>query len=151
MSEALVKGLPRSAKEAVNIIRAISGHTFSLTWARVQMRDAGMDYRKLQLVPGKADPERQKERIADIQPVIAEAEEGRRRLLFMDAVHFTLEAFTCKVWCKGLSLSPDRRRKEQVQPARGYRSILVGSHSIPFYDSSPSGSQNFVDTEISII
>lgn len=45
VSEALVKGVPRSAKEAVNIIHGISGHTFSLTWVRVLMRDAGVDCR----------------------------------------------------------------------------------------------------------
>lgn len=66
VSEALVKGVPRSAQEAVNIIRGISGHTFSLTWARVLMRDAGMDYRKLQPVPGKAFLEKVRDQSGDI-------------------------------------------------------------------------------------
>lgn len=138
VSEALVKGVPRSAKEAVNIIRGISGHTFSLTWARVLMRDAGMDYRKLQPVPGKADPEKQKEWIADIQPVVAEAEEGRRRLLFMDAVHFTLEAFTCKVWCKGqlyLPTGAGRNRFNLLGAIDPFSLDLVQSHSMKYVDA----------------
>lgn len=133
VSDALVKGVPRSAKEAVDIIRKISGHTFSLTWARVLMRDAGMDYRKLQPVPGKADPEKQKEWIAGIQPVISEATEGRRRLLFMDAVHFTLEAFTCKVWCKGAHYLPTgagRNRFNLLGAFDPFSQDLIYSHSI---------------------
>ena len=138
VSEALVKGVPRSAKEAVNIIRGISGHTFSLTWARVLMRDAGMDYRKLQPVPGKADPEKQKEWIADIQPVIAEVEEGRRRLLFMDAVHFTLEAFTSKVWCKGqlhLPTGAGRNRFNLLGAIDPFSLDLIQSHSMIYVDA----------------
>lgn len=61
VSDAPVKGVPKSAKEAVDIIREISGHTFSLTRARMLMRDAEMGYRKLQPVPGNANPEKQKE------------------------------------------------------------------------------------------
>lgn len=138
VSDALVKGIPRSAKEAVNIIREISGHTFSLTWARELMRDAGMDYRNLQPVPGKADPEIQKEWIADIQPVIAEAEEGRRRLLFMDAVHFTLEAFTCKVWCKGqlyLPTGAGRNRFNLLGAIDPFSLDLIQSHSMVYVDA----------------
>lgn len=138
ISEALVKGVPRSAKEAVNIIRVISGHTFSLTWARVLMRDAGMDYRKLLPVPGKADPEKQKKWIADIQSVIAEAEDGKRRLLFMDAVHFTLEAFTCKVWCKGqlyLPTGAGRNRFNLLGAIDPFSLDLIQSHSMVYVDA----------------
>lgn len=138
VSDALVKGVPRSAKEAVNIIRNISGHTFSLTWARVLMRDAGMGYRKLQPIPGKANPEKQKDWIADIQPVISEANEGRRRLLFMDAVHFTLEAFTCKVWCKGplyLPTGAGRNRFNLLGAIDPFSLELIQSHSMVYVDA----------------
>lgn len=95
ISDALVKGVPGNAREAADIIRRLSGHTFSLTWVRTLMRDAEMSFKKLQPVPGKADPDRQKQWIADIQPVIAEAGEGKRRLLFMDAEQ--VKAFLEKV------------------------------------------------------
>lgn len=138
VSDALVKGVPRSAKEAVNIIYAITGHTFSLTWARVLMRDAGMDYRKLQPVPGKANPEKQKEWIADIQSVISEANEGRSRLLFMDAVHFTLGTFTCKVWCKGplyLPTGAGRNRFNLLGAIDPFSMDLIQCHSMVYVDA----------------
>lgn len=138
VSDALVKRVPRSAKEAVSIIREISGHTFSLTWARMLMRDAEMDYRKLQPVPGKADPEKQKEWVTDIQPVIAEAMEGIRRLLFMDAVHFTLAAFTCKVWCKGplyLPTGAGRNRFNLLGAIDPFSLELIHSHSMVYVDA----------------
>lgn len=138
VSDALVKGVPRNAKEAVNIIREISGHTFSLTWARVLMRDADMDYKKLQPVPGKANTEKQKEWVADIQPVISEASEGKRRLYFMDAVHFTLEAFTCKVWCKGslyLPTGAGRNRFNLLGAIDPFSMDLIQSHSMVYVDA----------------
>lgn len=138
ISDALVKGVPRNAREAADIIRRLSGHTFSLTWVRTLMRDAEMSFKKLQPVPGKADPDRQKQWDADIQPVISEAEEGRRRLLFMDAVHFTLEAFTCRVWCKGslyLPTGAGRNRFNLLGAIDPFTMDLIQSHSMMYVDA----------------
>lgn len=138
VSKALVESVPRSAKEAVSIIQKVSGHTFSLTWARVLMKDAGMSFKKLQPIPGKADPEKQKQWITDIQTVIDEASEGKRRLLFMDAVHFTLEAFTCKVWCKGKIFLPTgagRNRFNLLGAIDPFSLELIQSHSMIYVDA----------------
>lgn len=138
VSDALIKGGPRSAKEAVNIIREISAHTFSLTWARALMRDADIHYRKLHLAPDNADPEKQKEWVTDIQPVIAEAMEGIRRMLFMDAVHFTREAFTCKVWCKGplyLPTGAERNSFNLLGAVDPFSLELIHSHSMVYVDA----------------
>lgn len=138
ISDAPVKGVPGNAREAADIIRRLSGHTFSLTWVRALMRDAGMSFKKLQPVPGKADPDRQKQWIADIQPVISEAGEGKRRLLFMDAVHFTLEAFTCRVWCSGslyLPTGAGRNRFNLPGAIDPFTMDLIHSHSIMYVDA----------------
>lgn len=138
VAEALKDGVPRSAGEAVNIIQKISGHKFSLTWARVLMKDAGMTFKKLQPIPGKADPERQKQWIADIQPVIEAARKGELRLLFMDAVHFTLEAFTCRVWSKGqvhLPAGAGRNRFNLLGALDPFTLEHIQSHSMVYVDA----------------
>lgn len=138
ISDALVKGVPRNAREAAGIIRRLSGHTFSLTWVRTLMRDAEMSLKKLQPDPGKADPDRQKQWIADIQPVMAEAGEGKRRLLFMDAVHLTLEAFTCMVWCGGslyLPAGAGRNRFNLLGAIDPFTMDLIQSHSMVYVDA----------------
>ena len=138
VAKALTDGVPRSAGEAVNIIQKISGHEFSLTWARVLMKDAGMTFKKLQPVPGKADPGKQKQWIADIQPVIEAARKGELRLLFMDAVHFTLEAFTCRVWSKGqihLPTGAGRNRFNLLGALDPFTLEHIQSHSMVYVDA----------------
>lgn len=91
---------PRSCKEAAAIIAETAGRSLSPSWARQLLKSRGFRFIKLQPIPGNADPEKQEKWVRELQPVIGQAREGRLRLLFMDAAHFTLEAFTCRVWCR---------------------------------------------------
>ena len=51
------------------------------------------------MIPAKADPEKQKEFLAqEIQPRLAEAQAGKRVVLFMDAAHFVLAPFLGFLW-----------------------------------------------------
>lgn len=102
------------------------------------MHRCGFRFIKMQPIPGKASPEKQKKWISELQPVIDEAAEGRRRLLFMDAAHFTLEAFTCHAWCRRpvfLPTGAGRNRFNVIGCVDPFTLDLVESHSMVYVDA----------------
>lgn len=138
ISRRLESGVPRSAAEAAHIIRDVSGISFCLTWARKIMHRCGFRFIKTQPIPGKACPEKQKEWISALQPIIDEAKEGKRKLYFMDAVHFTLEAFTCHVWCKEplyLKTGAGRNRFNLIGCVDPFSHDIIQSHSMVYVDA----------------
>lgn len=138
ISRRLESGVPRSAAEAAHIIRDVSGISFCLTWTRKIMHRCGFRFIKTQPIPGKACPEKQKEWISALQPIIDEAKEGKRKLYFMDAVHFTLEAFTCHVWCKEplyLKTGAGRNRFNLIGCVDPFSHDIIQSHSMVYVDA----------------
>lgn len=130
--------VPRSSVEAADIIRDISGVTFSLTWTREILHRCGFRFIKTQPIPGRACHDKQSEWVAALQPVIDEAREGKRKLYFMDAVHFTLEAFTCHVWCKEplfLKTGAGRNRFNLLGCVDPFSLELIHSHSMTYVDA----------------
>lgn len=138
VSDQLCEKVPRSAAEAASIIETVSGEKFGLTWTRVVMHRCGFRFIKLQPIPGKASPNEQKTWVCEIQKVIKEAENGERRLFFMDAVHFTLEAFTCNVWCREplfLRSGAGRNRFNLIGAIDPFTLDLIHSHSMMYVDA----------------
>lgn len=90
----------RSVNEAACRIEAACGVSRKPTQVRHFLKLHGYKYRKMGQVPGKSDPELQKEWIDSLQPYISKADAGECRLFFSDAVHFTLGAFVCNAWSK---------------------------------------------------
>ena len=138
ISRRLESKVPRSSAEAADIIRDISGITFSLTWTRKILHRCGFRFIKTQPIPGRACPDKQTEWVAALQPVIDEARGGRRKLYFMDAVHFTLEAFTCHVWCKEplfLKTGAGRNRFNLLGCVDPFSLDLIHSHSMIYVDA----------------
>lgn len=138
ISRRLESGVPRSAAEAAHIIRDVSGISFCLTWTRKIMHRCGFRFIKTQPIPGKACPEKQKEWISALQPIMDEAKEGKRKLYFMDAVHFTLEAFTCHVWCKEplyLKTGAGRNRFNLIGCVDPFSHDIIQSHSMVYVDA----------------
>ena len=138
VSKRLESKVPRSSVEAADIIRDISGITFSLTWTRKILHRCGFRFIKTQPIPGRACPGKQVEWVAALQPVIDEAKEGRRKLYFMDAVHFTLEAFTCHIWCKEplfLKTGAGRNRFNLLGCVDPFSLELIHSHSMVYVDA----------------
>ena len=138
ISRRLESGVPRSAAEAAHIIGEVSGISFGLTWTRKIMHRCGLRFRKTQPIPGKACPEKQEEWLSALQPIIDEAKEGKRKLYFMDAVHFTLEAFTCHVWCKEplyLKTGAGRNRFNLLGCVDPFSLDIIQSHSMVYVDA----------------
>lgn len=143
ISRRLESEVPRSSAEAAHIIRDISGIPFSLTWVREIMHRCGFRFIKAQPIPGRACPETQKEWIAALQPVMDEAKDGKRKLYFMDAVHFTLEAFTCHVWCKEplyLKTGAGRNRFNLLGCVDPFSLDIIQSHSMVYVDADQTKS-----------
>ncbi len=87
----------RFVKEACARIREVCGVERKPTQVRHFLKSHGYRFRKMGQVPGKADPFLQKQWLDALRPYIARAQAGKCRLLFSDAVHFTLSPFVCNV------------------------------------------------------
>jgi transposase len=95
---------PRTVAEAKAVIEEQTGIKRSPTQVRVFLTHMGMRCRKIGAIPGKAtDPDKQAEQEAfrekELEPRLAEAKEGKRVVLFMDAAHFVHGAFLGMLWC----------------------------------------------------
>lgn len=89
-----------TVKEAAHRIEKISGIIFSETQTRRILKRLGLAYRKTASVPGQADPQLQFAFLKEeLLPRLEEAQEGKRRVFFVDAAHFVLGAFLGMIWC----------------------------------------------------
>lgn len=91
---------PRSAPEAAERIREMTGVKRSREQIRTFMKGHGLKFIKCGHLPAKADNEKQ-HRWADdeLKPAIEAARKGKVHLLFLDAAHFMLQPFICCLWC----------------------------------------------------
>ena len=90
----------RSVKEACARIKEVCGVDRKPTQVRHFLKSHGYKFRKMGQVPGKANSVLQKQWLDFLQLYITESQAGKCRLLFSDAVHFTLSAFVCNVWSR---------------------------------------------------
>lgn len=89
-----------TVKEAAHRIEQISGMAFSQTQTRRILKRLGLSYRKTASVPGQADPQLQLAFLEEeLLPRLEEAQQGMRRVFFVDAAHFVLGAFLGMIWC----------------------------------------------------
>lgn len=95
---------PRTVAEAQRVIQEQTGIVRCPTQIQTFLKRLGMKCRKVGYVPGRAaTPEKQAEqetfKTQELEPRLAEAKTGKRRVLFMDAAHFVLGAYLSMVWC----------------------------------------------------
>lgn len=112
---------PRTIAEARQVIQEQTGIERSPTQIRAFLKRIGMKCRKVGYVPGRAaTPEKQAEQETfkkqELEPRLAEATAGKRRVLFMDAAHFVLGAYLSMVWCfeRLFIASPSGRQRFNV-------------------------------------
>ena len=91
------------------------------TQTRAFMRRIGMKCLKVGYVPGRAaDADKQAEqetfKTQELEPRLAEAKAGKRRVMFMDAAHFVMGACLSMVWCftRLFIASPSGRQRFNV-------------------------------------
>ena len=86
-----------SVKEACARIKEVCGVDRKPTQVWHFLKSHGYKFRKMGQVPGKANPVLQEQWLDSLKPYIVESQAGKCRLLFSDAVHFTLSSFVCNV------------------------------------------------------
>lgn len=88
------------SRQARRRISEIADMQFSLSQTRRIMKRLGMRYRMAGQVPGKANPDEQLEFLnKQLQPRLDEANEGKRKVFFVDAAHFVMGAVVGMLWC----------------------------------------------------
>lgn len=112
---------PRTVAEARRVIQEQTGIERSPTQIQAFLKRLGMRCRKVGYVPGQATtPAKQAEQETfknqELEPRLAEAQAGKRRVLFMDAAHFVLGAYLSIVWCfeRLFIASPSGRQRFNV-------------------------------------
>jgi transposase len=91
---------PASIKEAQNTIEKLTGIRRGETQIRNYLKkNLKLRYRKVGMIPAKADVEKQDEFIEKtLNPRLNEAKAGKRNVYFVDASHFVLAAFLGYLW-----------------------------------------------------
>ncbi len=92
---------PRDVGEAQHRIKELTGLQRSPSQIREFFKRSGFKYRKVAPIPAKADPKVQ-EKFLDEQrdPLLKEAQAGKRHVFFVDAAHFVFAAFLGYFWCR---------------------------------------------------
>jgi transposase len=105
LKEFFKKQLPHTVNQAIEMIGKETGIRLKPSACRVFLKKIGMKCRRCGVVPGKAmedDEQRQAQQAFhdnQLQPILDEAKQGKRTVLFVDAAHFVMGAFLGMVWC----------------------------------------------------
>ena len=105
LKELFKKQLPHTVSQAIEMIDKETGIRLKPSACRAFLKKMGMKCRRCGVVPGKAmedDKQRQAQQEFhdnQLQPILDEAKQGKRTVLFVDAAHFVMGAFLGMVWC----------------------------------------------------
>jgi transposase len=90
----------KSIKEAGDRIEKLTGMRRSPTQVRQFLKQLGLKRCKVGQIPAKADPEKQQAFLTEqLEPRLAEAQQGQRHVFFVDAAHFVQQPFLGFLWC----------------------------------------------------
>ena len=90
---------PHSVREACARIAALTGIRRGLSQVRRWIRGLGLRYRKVGMIPAKADVQAQAAyRVGKLEPALRQAQAGQRKVFFVDAAHFVLGPVLGYVW-----------------------------------------------------
>ena len=100
IAEAFRQHPPASVAEAAQRIKDLTGLQRGPTQVREFLKSLGMTPRKVGQIPAKADVGAQATfKTQELEPRLAQAHAGQRRVFFMDAAHFVFAPFLGVVWC----------------------------------------------------
>jgi len=113
-----------TAAEASERIKTLTGIKRSPTQVRRYMRKLGLKPLKVAAIPAKANPVAQVEFLeTKLEPIIEEAEAGKRVLLFMDAAHFVWQLYLGVLWCMARIFIPAASGRVRVSVLGAYNPI----------------------------
>jgi len=91
---------PASTKQAMATIETLTGVRRSPNRVRLFLKHIGLKFRKVGMIPAKADVEVQETfKTTELEPRLEEAQAGKRAVFFVDAAHFVLAPFLGMLWC----------------------------------------------------
>lgn len=91
---------PKTISEAIDRVERLTGLRRSPTQMRQFLKRLGMKRLKVGQIPAKADVEEQQTFLeTQLHPRLAEAQQGKRHVFFMDAAHFVMQPFLGFLWC----------------------------------------------------
>ncbi len=109
---------PHTVNHAIEMIFEATGVRLKHSACQTFLKKMSMKCRRCGLVPGKAmedEKQRQAQQVfhdQKLQPLLDDAKQGKRSVLFVDAAHFVMGAFLGMVWCfTGLLLPSASGRK----------------------------------------
>jgi transposase len=108
---------PRSTAEAAAAIERLTGIRRGPTQVRRFLTGMGLKFRKLGMIPAKADADEQAEFLDQrLWPRLRQAQRLRRVVCFVDAAHFVHGAFLGYLWCfvRLLVRGPSGRKRFNV-------------------------------------
>jgi transposase len=108
---------PRSTAQAAADIEQITGVRRGMTQVRKFLKGMGLKFRKLGMIPAKADADVQREFLDDrLWPRLRQARRLKRVVCFVDAAHFVHGAFLGYLWCfaRLLIRGPSGRKRFNV-------------------------------------
>jgi transposase len=108
---------PRSTAEAAAEIERITGIRRGPTQVRQFLTGMGLKFRKLGMIPAKADAAEQAKFVdEELRPRLRQAQRLRRVVCFADAAHFVHGAFLGYLWCftRLLIRGPSGRKRFNV-------------------------------------
>jgi transposase len=111
------KNPPRSTAQAAADIERLTGVRRGLTQVRKFLKGMGLKFRKLGMIPAKADADAQREFLdGRLWPRLRQARRLRRVVCFVDAAHFVHGAFLGYLWCftRLLIRGPSGRKRFNV-------------------------------------
>jgi transposase len=108
---------PRSTAQAAADIERLTGIRRGLTQVRKFLKGMGLKFRKLGMIPAKADADVQRKFLDErLWPRLRQARRLRRVACFVDAAHFVHGAFLGYLWCftRLLIRGPSGRKRFNV-------------------------------------
>jgi transposase len=129
LKEVFKKQPPHTVNQAIEMIEQETGVRLQPSACRTFLRKLGMKFRRCGLVPGKAqddDGQRQAQQEfhdQKLQPLLEEARQGKRTVLFVDAAHFVMGAFLGMLWCFVRLLLPSSSGRKRYNVLGAYDPI----------------------------
>jgi transposase len=117
LEEYFRKNPPRSTGQAAADIERITGLRRGLTQVRKFLTGMGLKFRKLGMIPAKADADEQREFLDErLWPRLRQAQRLRRVVCFVDAAHFVHGPYLGYLWCfvRLLMRGPSGRKRFNV-------------------------------------
>ena len=120
---------PHTVNEAIEAIERETGIRLKPSACRDFLRKLGMTCRRCGLVPGKAQDDegqlqaQQEFHDQELQPLLDEAKQGKRTVLFVDAAHFVMGAFLGMLWCFVRLLLPSSSGRKRYNVLGAYDPI----------------------------